>query len=204
MAQKFLVGATVFNNGRTVPNQIAPGANGQLLAVNTSTPSGFSFVNPGVGPQGPVGPTGAQGPLGPQGLTGPTGPQGPTGPTGPQGITGPTGPQGLTGFTGPIGPIGATGPTGFAGPLGATGPTGPAGLTGSTGPVGPVGNQGLTGPSGLNGTNGQFGIFVYTDAAARDAALPVGQRYDGQFTFQIDTNQLTYWRTGTQSWTVYT
>jgi hypothetical protein len=52
---------------------------------------------PGLGLQGPPGPTGADGPIGatgPVGATGATGATGPTGPTGPIGATGPTGPIG--------------------------------------------------------------------------------------------------------------
>ncbi len=122
-----------------------------------------------VGPQGPIGLTGAtgpQGPIGPTGLTGATGAQGPiglTGATGPQGptgltgATGPTGPQGPIGLTGPTGPTGAQGPTGLTGPAGATGPQGPIGLTGPTGPQGPIGLTGATGPQGPIGLTGATG-----------------------------------------------
>ncbi len=65
-----------------------------------------------IGPQGPVGPTGAQGLPGPAGPTGPTGDPGLPGTAGP---TGPTGDPGLAGVTGPTGPQGVTGPTGSGG-----------------------------------------------------------------------------------------
>jgi hypothetical protein len=203
MTSKFIQGSIVFPNGVVKNTSIVPGANGQILAASSTSASGFEFVNAGSGPQGAVGPTGFQGPLGPQGITGPIGLQGPTGPDGLQGLvgsTGPQGPQGLIGATGSSGLQGATGPQGAIGATGATGVSGVVGNTGATGPVGATGPQGF---QGSQGPNGQFGILVFADNAARDAAIPIGSRYAGQFTFQTSTNQLTYWRADTSAWIVY-
>jgi len=111
-----------------------------------------------VGPQGPIGLTGAKG------ATGATGPQGPIGLTGAKGATGPQGPIGLTGAkgatgaTGPQGPIGLTGAKGAVGPQGPVGLTGPAGADGAVGPQGPIGPMGAIGPQGPAGTNGTNGL----------------------------------------------
>ena len=112
----------------------------------------------GLGPQGPMGPTGEQGPIGSYGYTGPTGPEGTSsntgaqGPTGIQGFTGPQGPTGFTGNIGPQGPTGITGPTGIRGSTGFTGAQGPTGFTGPTGIRGPTG---FTGPPGIQGPQGE-------------------------------------------------
>ncbi len=71
-----------------------------------------------IGPQGPIGATGA---------TGATGPQGPIGLTGPTGAAGAQGIQGLTGAAGETGPVGPQGVPGAIGPQGAVGPPGAAG-----------------------------------------------------------------------------
>ncbi|MGD1716947.1 tail fiber protein, partial [Dapis sp. BLCC M172] len=113
-----------------------------------------------IGPEGPVGATGAPGPAGPIGPVGATGAPGPVGPIGPVGATGapgpagPIGPVGATGAPGPVGPIGPIGPAGPVGATGAIGPVGPAGpvgATGAIGPVGPAGPVGATGPAGPAG-----------------------------------------------------
>ena len=121
----------------------------------------------GLGPQGPMGPTGEQGPIGSYGYTGPTGPEGTssntgsTGPTGLQGIQGSTGPTGLQGIQGSTGP---TGPEGTSSNTGSTGPTGLQGIQGSTGPTGLQGIQGSTGPTGIGiniGNTGYGNVVLY-------------------------------------------
>ncbi len=116
-----------------------------------------------IGPQGPVGPSGAIGATGPQGQTGPTGAvgaQGPKGDTGPQGMkgeVGAVGPQGLKGNVGQTGAIGPQGQVGATGAMGATGPQGQTGLTGAVGSQGLKGDKGDTGPQGLPGPQGVVG-----------------------------------------------
>lgn len=154
MATNYLIGETVFGDGFITRNQIVPGANGQVLASNSLTPTGFEFITPTTGPAGPQGPTGPAGPPGPKGIDGQVGIQGPQGPTGPQG---PQGPAGATGATGAKGPTGDKGDTGIQGPQGPTGPQGAKGAQGDTGPQGPAGAQGPTGPQGEQGQPGQKG-----------------------------------------------
>ena len=200
MTSKFVQGSLLFANGVIKSTQIVPGANGQILAASSTSASGFQFVNPNSGPQGDVGPTGPQGPLGPQGIQGPQGPigaQGPQGLVGNTGATGAQGPQGQQGQTGPTGLVGATGSTGAQGPQGQQGPQGNTGATGATGASGAVG------PTGPPGANGEFGIRVFATAIDRDAYFFFFPPYDGQFTFQTNLNQLTFYRTTTNTWTVY-
>ena len=114
-------------------------------------------LNGAVGPQGPVGLTGATGPTGPQGPIGLTGATGPTGAQGPIGLTGATGSQGVQGLTGATGPIGLTGAAGAVGPQGPIGLTGATGAVGATGPQGPIGLTGPAGPTGVTGAAGPQG-----------------------------------------------
>jgi hypothetical protein len=123
-----------------------------LLVYQTDAPTGFWYYNgsswvQGVGPQGPIGLTGA---------TGATGPQGPTGLTGATGATGPQGPTGLTG---------ATGATGSQGPTGLTGPAG------ATGPQGPTGAQGPAGSANINGTTNN--LIKFTSATSGGNSIMV-------------------------------
>lgn len=87
---------TVGLSGQFVSGYLGLGNDGQLLRINTSTPTGYSWTDPS--------PPGATGPTGPAGATGPTGDVGPTGPIGDTGPTGATGPTGDVGPTGPTGP----------------------------------------------------------------------------------------------------
>jgi Collagen triple helix repeat (20 copies)/C1q domain len=164
---------------------------------------------PGVGPPGPIGPTGLTGSQGPIGLTGPQGPIGNTGPQGPIGNTGATGPQGPignTGATGPQGPTGLTGPTGPQGPIGLTGPQGPQGNDGAVGPAGPPANRLIAralGPPGttdvtttagltmcqLNGTLLQPGSYKFSGKGAGSpiTAIPIFINIILQVTGQVSS-----------------
>jgi len=126
-----------------------------LLVYNTNAAMtggavGFWYFNgtnwvQAIGPQGPIGATGAvgaQGPVGPVGATGAVGVQGPIGPIGA------TGAQGLQGLVGPVGATGAVGAQGIPGPVGATGSVGAQGIPGPVGATGAAGAVGATGPAG--------------------------------------------------------
>ena len=69
----------------------------------------ISYVNGGIGPQGPQGVNGTPGLTGPQGVNGTPGATGATGPQGPQGI------QGIQGIQGVPGPQGQQGIQGLPG-----------------------------------------------------------------------------------------
>lgn len=169
------------------------------LWLNTVTGNYFQLTNPATVTwtlQGNLlGPVGPQGPIGNTGATGPQGPVGPTGATGPQGATGPAGPYGpgwvsfprdpttsdagyavgtlwVNNQTGtffqlsqnppvvwaPQGNIkGPTGPAGPAGPQGVAGPVGATGPQGATGSIGPPGATGPAGPTGPQGPVGPTG-----------------------------------------------
>jgi hypothetical protein len=143
--------------------------NGNSVTLPTSVgpqgPIGLTGATGATGPQGPIGlmgATGATGPQGPIGLTGATGAAGATGPQGSIGLTGAAGAQGTpgtNGATGPQGPIGLTGATGAAG---VTGPQGPIGLTGAAGAAGAPGIQGLPGTNGAVGATGPQGPIGLT------------------------------------------
>jgi len=75
----------------------------------------ISYVNGGIGPQGPQGVNGTPGLTGPQGVNGTPGATGATGPQGPQGIQGIQGIQGVNGTPGLTGPQGIQGVNGTPG-----------------------------------------------------------------------------------------
>ena len=165
-------------------------------------PQGPIGLTGATGPQGPMGLTGATGPEGSQGIQGDTGPQGPigltgaTGPEGPQGPQGDQGPAGDKGDQGDIGPEGPQGPQGEQGPIGLTGatgpqgdvgPQGPIGLTGPQGDQGPIGLTGATGPQGPQGDIGPQGPIGLTGATGADGIDGAGM------TAGTVTGQMIYW-----------
>jgi hypothetical protein len=140
------------------------------IALNSSTGSQPSPINPDWGEiaaKGDTGATGATGSTGADGATGPTGADGPIGATGPTGVAGPTGSTGATGDLGPAGPTGSTGSTGATGATGAVGPIGPKGNTGTAGAAG------ATGPTGPQGDPGSTSVLVFggTSGGALSTAL---------------------------------
>ncbi len=164
-----IAGANCATGGTKIEVGLDANRNGTLDASEIDAAQTAFVCNGAVGPQGPVGLTGATGAIGPQGPVGPTGatgaigPQGPvgltgaTGAVGPQGLVGPTGATGAIGPQGPVGPKGDTGATGAIGPQGPVGPKGDTGATGAQGPIGPTGAKGSTGATGATGAVGPQG-----------------------------------------------
>lgn len=114
-----------------------------IMLVSCTKEQAISGIpDPEIGPQGPIGLTGAQGVAGAQG------------PQGIQGLPGANGSQGATGAQGVAGAKGATGANGSQGATGATGATGANGAQGVAGAKGATGANGLAGAQGVAGTNG--------------------------------------------------
>lgn len=160
-----------------VPWPQVPPAAGQVFAWEGGR---VAAVDPGSGPQGPAGATGATGPQGPagsQGSAGAEGDAGAQGATGAQGIAGAAGATGPKGDTGSTGVQGPSGPAGGAGTAGAKGDTGAAGTQGAAGPQGPAGPTGPQGPAGdpatnlVTSVNGKTGAVTlgYSDTGADQA-----------------------------------
>jgi hypothetical protein len=132
-----------------------------------------------MGPQGPIGATGAVGPTGSQGIQGDIGPTGPQGVPGDQGLQGVPGPQGATGLQGPAGP---TGLQGAAGPTGAQGPSGPTGLQGLVGATGPTGGVLPIGFfARLSGNSIQYSIRTTTTIVFDDTSNDPGFQQNSPF-----------------------
>src|SRR4030095_6840084 len=81
-------GDLIAATGANAVARLAPGVDGQVLAVDLTQTTGLKWVAPQAGPTGPAGP---QGDVGATGSPGPQGPQGMPGPTGLTGAGVPTG-----------------------------------------------------------------------------------------------------------------
>lgn len=151
-----------------------------VIRVETGPPITVVVEDPGVGPPGPVGPTGAPTEYGTVATAADLPAVGEPGyiyialDTGEAFAwdelgaweslgqwRGPAGADGAPGPPGTQGPPGSTGPAGAQGPPGPEGPAstvpGPAGQTGPQGPKGDPGQQGQIGPQGAQGPQGLKG-----------------------------------------------
>jgi hypothetical protein len=175
-------GTVVLNavQGGMVANSaiVSAGADGGIQVLSTNSGdlvidmNGYyvqaTTMQGAMGPQGPIGNTGATGAIGlrgPAGNTGAAGTTGAQGPIGNTGAAGAAGAQGSVGNTGPAGAAGAQGPIGNTGAGGAAGAQGPIGNTGAAGAAGAQGTIGNTGPAGAAGAQGPIGNTGATGAA---------------------------------------